>query len=62
MYKKGDHQCVKKYRPVSVLPVFRKIFERLIYNATCCSVQATPFWGLTLGLLSKSTFSRLKVA
>ena len=32
-YKKGDHQCVKIYSLVSLLPVFSKIFERLIYNA-----------------------------
>ena len=32
VYKKGDHQCVKIYRPVSLLPVFSKIFVRLIYN------------------------------
>ena len=33
LHTKGDHQCVKNYRPVSLLPVFSKIFERLIYNA-----------------------------
>ena len=33
LYKKGDHQCVKNYRTVSLLPVFSKILERLIYNA-----------------------------
>ena len=33
VYKKGDHQCVKNYRPVSLFQVFSKIFERLIYNA-----------------------------
>ena len=27
VYKKGDHKCMKNYRPVSLLPVFRKIFE-----------------------------------
>ena len=32
VHKKGDHQCVKNYRPASLLPVFTKIFERLIYN------------------------------
>ena len=31
--KKGDHQCVNNYRPVSLLSMFSKIFERLIYNA-----------------------------
>ena len=33
LYKKGEHQCVKNYRPVFLLPEFSKIFERLIYNA-----------------------------
>ena len=33
VYKKGDHQCVKNYRQVFLLPVFSKILERLIYNA-----------------------------
>ena len=33
VHKKGDHQCTKNYRPLSLLPVFSKIFERLIYNA-----------------------------
>ena len=33
VYKKEDHQCVKNYRLVSLLPVFSKRFERLIYNA-----------------------------
>ena len=33
VYKKGDHQSVRNYRPVSLLPAFSKIFERLIYNA-----------------------------
>ena len=34
LYKKGDDQSVKNYRSVSLLPVFCKIFERLLYNAT----------------------------
>ena len=33
LYKKGDHQCVKNYRTISLLPVFSKILERLTYNA-----------------------------
>ena len=33
VHKKGDYQCMKNYKPVSLLPVFSKIFERLIYDA-----------------------------
>ena len=32
VHKKGDKQILKKYRPVSLLPICGKIFERLIYN------------------------------
>ena len=31
-YKRDDKQNVKNYRPVSLLPIFEKVFERLIYN------------------------------
>ena len=31
-YKKGDKQNLKYYRPVSLLPIWGKIFERLIFN------------------------------
>ena len=31
-FKKGDKQCIKNYRPVSLLPVCGKVFERLHYN------------------------------
>ena len=31
-FKKGDKQCTKKYRPVSILPVCGKVFEQLIFN------------------------------
>ena len=32
IFKKGDKQLVKNYRPVSLLPITGKIFERLLYN------------------------------
>ena len=32
VHKKGDKQCLKNYRPVSLLPICRKILERLIFN------------------------------
>ena len=32
VHKKGDKQMLRNYRPVSLLPICGKIFERLIYN------------------------------
>ena len=33
IHKKGDKQIVNNYRPVSLLPICGKIFERLIFNS-----------------------------
>ena len=32
IHKKGDKQILKNYRPVSLLPICGKVFERLIYD------------------------------
>ena len=32
IHKKGDKQLVQNYRPVSLLPVCSKIFERFVFN------------------------------
>ena len=34
VFKKGVKQCVKNIRPVSLLPICSKIFERIICNNT----------------------------
>ena len=33
VHKKCDKQILKNYRPVSLLPIWGKVFERLIYNS-----------------------------
>ena len=32
VHKKNDKQLVKNYRPISLLPIFGKIFEKTIFN------------------------------
>ena len=32
VYKKNDKRLVNDYRPISLLPTFRKIFEKIIFN------------------------------
>ena len=32
VYKKGDKQSLKSYRPISLLPICGKIFEKVIFN------------------------------
>ena len=33
VHKKNDKQLVKNYRPISLLPICRKIFERILYSS-----------------------------
>ena len=33
VHKKSDKQILKNYRPVSLLPICGKVFQRLIYNS-----------------------------
>ena len=33
VHKKEDKCLVKNYRPISLLPIFAKVFERVIYNS-----------------------------
>ena len=40
IHKKGDKQELKNYRPISLLPIFGKIFERIIYNSLYSFVES----------------------
>ena len=33
VHKKGDKQIVNNYRPVSLLPIFGKVFEKILFNS-----------------------------
>ena len=35
MHKNNDKQLVKKYRTISLLPIFGKIFQKRNFNGTC---------------------------
>ena len=45
IHKRDDKQNVKNYRPVSLLQIFGKIFERLIYNEmySCFRLINSPY-------------------
>ena len=49
IYKKGDKRHLENYRPVSILPIFGKIFEKVIYSrlysflSTNCVISNTQF-------------------
>ena len=43
-HKKDSKNLIKNYRPVSLLPIFSKAFERLIYNSLYnYFIQNKPF-------------------
>ena len=33
VHKKEENNVVKNYRPISLLPIFTKVFERLLFNS-----------------------------
>ena len=33
IHEKESENLIKNYRPISLLPIFRKIIERLVFNA-----------------------------
>ena len=35
IHKKESKNIIKNYRPISLLPIFSKVFERLVFNALC---------------------------
>ena len=44
--RKKDKSDVKNYRPISVLPLCSKIFEKLLYNAIYSYFQENDFFDI----------------
>ena len=32
VFKKSDKENIENYRPISILPIFSKVLERIMYN------------------------------
>ena len=49
LFKAGDKSIFSNYRPISVLPSFSKILEKLVYNRHICLIApGLPFIGTLL--------------
>ena len=47
IFKEGDRACKEKYRPISVLPVVARLFEKLIFDQlyTYLNENNLLYWG-----------------
>src|SRR5690606_36620530 len=54
LHKKGDKLMINNYRPISILPVFSKIFERAIYDQLVTLIRSLLVPS-QYGFLSKSS-------
>ena len=51
IFKKGDPQIFDNYRPISILPIFGKIFEKLIYIAAFMTFLSHKMLSMTNNLV-----------
>jgi hypothetical protein len=47
VYKKGNRQEISNYRPISVLSIFSKFFEKIVYDRLVSFITSTKFKILT---------------
>ena len=64
IFKSGDKQCTSNYRPISVLPLFSKVFERCVYERllnfiTKCNIITQQQFGFQKGLSCSDAISKL---
>ena len=47
IFKQGDNSARENYRPISVLPVVSRVFERLVYNQLYQHLDANDLLALS---------------
>ena len=52
-HKKEDKMLVKNYRPISLLPIFGKMLERVTYNSRFNYFQSNRFYALRIWFSSR---------
>ena len=53
VHKKEDKMLVKNYRPISLLPIFGKMLERVTYNSRFNYFQSNRFYALRIWFSSR---------
>ena len=64
IFKTGDPTLIKNYRPISILPTFNKIFEKLIHKrisnfVLSCNILSTNQFGFQKGKSTEQAVSSL---
>ena len=58
IYKKEDKQLVKNYRPISLLPICGKIFEKIVFNNvySYLTINKLLYWSVSRSFLLACSF------
>ena len=55
VFKQGDRADLDNYRPISIIPVVAKVFERIIYDQLYAYLMVIIYFPLTSQAFGRST-------